>query len=92
MLKSVGMTQKGFRRMMNYECLLYGSISAYARTAGILRHYISHVPCGKIGAYETAFRSPWAAIGIAVMSVFLVVFATMMYSMSKVKRTIPSTP
>ena len=25
MLKSVGMTQKGFRRMMNYECLLYGS-------------------------------------------------------------------
>ena len=25
MLKSVGMTQKGFHRMMNYECLLYGS-------------------------------------------------------------------
>ena len=25
MLKSVGMTQKGFRRMMNCECLLYGS-------------------------------------------------------------------
>ena len=25
MLKSVGMTQKGFRWMMNYECLLYGS-------------------------------------------------------------------
>lgn len=23
-LKSVGMTRKGFNRMMNYECLLYG--------------------------------------------------------------------
>lgn len=25
MLKSVGMTQKGFNKMMNFECLLYGS-------------------------------------------------------------------
>ena len=25
MLKSVGMTSKGFNRMMNFECLLYGS-------------------------------------------------------------------
>ena len=25
MLKTVGMTQKGFNKMMNYECLLYGS-------------------------------------------------------------------
>ena len=32
---------------------------------------------------------PWAAIGIAVLSVFLVVFATMMYSMSKVKKDNP---
>ena len=25
MLKSVGMTQKGFNKMLNFECLLYGS-------------------------------------------------------------------
>lgn len=25
MLKSVGMTQRGFNRMMNYECILYGA-------------------------------------------------------------------
>ena len=40
-------------------------------------------------AYETSFRLPWAAVGIAVMSVFLVVFATMMYAMSKVKKDNP---
>ena len=40
-------------------------------------------------AYETSFHLPWAAIGIAVLSVFLVVFATMMYSMSKVKKDNP---
>ena len=27
MLRSVGLTQKGFRRMMDYECLIYGLLS-----------------------------------------------------------------
>ena len=40
-------------------------------------------------AYETSFHLPWAAIGIAVLSVFLVVFATMMYAMRKVKKDNP---
>ena len=44
---------------------------------------------GKTIAYETSFHLPWAAIGIAVLSVFLVVFATMMYAMSKVKKDNP---
>jgi putative ABC transport system permease protein len=32
---------------------------------------------------------PWGAVGIAVLSVFLVVFATMMYSMCKIKKDNP---
>ena len=40
-------------------------------------------------AYETSFHLPWAASGIAVLSVFLVVFATMMYAMRKVKKDNP---
>ena len=38
---------------------------------------------------ETKFHLPWTAIGIAVLSVFLVVFITMMYSMSKIKKDNP---
>ena len=88
MLKSVGMTQKGFRRMMNYECLLYGSkalLLGLPVSCGIT-YLIYHAVTT---AYETSFHLPWAAIGIAVLSVFLVVFATMMYSMSKVKKDNP---
>ena len=88
MLKSVGMTQKGFRRMMNYECLLYGSkalLLGLPVSCGIT--YLIYRAVTK--AYEISFRLPWAAIGIAVLSVFLVVFATMMYSMSKIKKDNP---
>lgn len=88
MLKSVGMTQKGFRRMMNYECLLYGSkalLLGLPVSCGITYLIYRAVTT----AYETSFHLPWAAIGIAVLSVFLVVFATMMYSMSKIKKDNP---
>ena len=84
MLQSVGMTKGGLRRMMNYECLLYGSKSlllglpvACAVTYLIYRAVLA--------GYETSFRLPFAAIGIAILSVFLVVFSTMMYSMKKLK-------
>ena len=88
MLKSVGMTQKGFRRMMNYECLLYGSkalLLGLPVSCGITYLIYRAVTT----AYETSFHLPWAAIGIAVLIVFLVVFATMMYAMRKVKKDNP---
>ena len=88
MLKSVGMTRKGFRRMMNYECLLYGSkalLLGLPVSCGITYLIYRAVTT----AYETSFHLPWAAIGIAVLSVFLVVFATMMYAMRKVKKDNP---
>lgn len=88
MLKSVGMTQKGFRRMMNCECLLYGFkalLLGLPVSCGITYLIYRAVTT----AYETSFHLPWAAIGIAVLSVFLVVFATMMYAMRKVKKDNP---
>ena len=88
MLKSVGMTQEGFRRMMNCECLLYGSkalLLGLPVSCGITYLIYRAVTT----AYETSFHLPWAAIGIAVLSVFLVVFATMMYAMRKVKKDNP---
>lgn len=88
MLKSVGMTSKGFNKMMNYECLLYGAKALLfgLPTSFIITYliyfFVSH------GA-EISFVLPWSAIGIAVFSVFAVVFATMMYSMGKIKKDNP---
>ena len=88
MLKSVGMTQSGFHKMMNFECLLYGSkalLLGLPVSCGVT--YLIYLAV--MEGVETRFHLPWVAIGIAVLSVFLVVFATMMYSMSKIKKDNP---
>lgn len=88
MLKSVGMSAKSFNKMMNFECLLYGSkalLYGLPVSAGITYLIYLAVSSG----YSTGFHLPWTAIGIAVLSVFIVVGATMMYSMSKIKKDNP---
>ncbi len=88
MLKSVGMTQKGFNKMMNFECLLYGAKAlvlglpiSFAVTYLIYRAIIN--------GYGTDFYLPFKAVAIAIISVFLVVFVTMMYAMRKIKKDNP---
>lgn len=88
MLKSVGMSAKGFNRMMNFECLLYGSralLYGLPVAAGVT--YLIYLVITE--GYATGFRLPWTSIGIAVLSVFAVVFVTMMYSMGKIKKDNP---
>lgn len=83
MLRSTGMTPKGFTVMMCYECLLYGIKSLlYGLPVSILvtfRIYRS-VSAG----WVTDFYIPWYSLVIAIGSVFLVVGSTMIYSMHKI--------
>lgn len=88
MLKSVGMTSKGFNKMMNFECILYGFKSlmwgipaAFGVTWLIYQSLVR--------GYDTNFYLPWAAVVVAICSVFVVVFATMVYSMNKIKKDNP---
>ena len=88
MLKSVGMSSGGFNRMMNYECLLYGTRALlYGLPASLIVAMLIHRSVAY--AYTMAFRVPWKAMGISVLSVFLVVFVTMLYAMSKIKKDDP---
>ena len=88
MLKSVGMTQKGFHQMMNYECILYGSKALLlGLPVSAVITYLIYMTVS--GGYETVYHLPWGAIGIAVLSVFLVVFSTMLYAMGKIKKDNP---
>lgn len=87
-LKSIGMTRKDFNKMMNFECLLYGSRALlYGLPASALVTYLIYLSVSN--SVEMAFHLPWGAIGIAVLSVFLVVFITMLYSMRKIKKDNP---
>ena len=88
MLKSVGMTDKDLRKMLNFECIMYGTKALlYGIPVSAVITYLIYDTVNK--GIDTAFAIPWKAVGIAVLSVFIVVFSTMMYSMRKVKKENP---
>ena len=85
MLKSIGMTPKAFSRMMNFECLLYGLKGLlYGLPVSFLVTWFIYRSIAN--GLETPFFVPWYSIAIAVGSVFLVVFVTMLYTMRKIKK------
>ena len=84
MLRSVGMGNRSFTRMINFECLfyglkalLYGLPVAFAVTYLIYRSVLAGVDLG--------FILPWESIAVSVLGVFLVVFITMLYATQKMK-------
>lgn len=82
MLQSVGMTRREMRRMLGFECILYGT---RALLLGIpVSIFISYLIYDAIShGYPLPFQVPWIPLGIACLSVFVVVFATMAYAARK---------
>lgn len=85
MLKSIGMTPKAFSKMMDFECLLYGFKGLlYGLPASFVMTWMIYNAIGQ--GLEIAFFIPWYSITIAIGSVFLVVFITMLYSMRRIRK------
>ena len=88
MLRSVGMTISGIKKMLNLECLMYG-------LKGIM--YGIPVSLGvSYGIYKSidsglniGFIVPWASIAISIVCVFLFVFASMLFAMNRIKKDNP---
>ena len=85
MLQSVGMTPRGFYKMMNYESLFY-AIKAliYGLPLSFLVMLLIYNILGN--SFEFKFVIPWSSVFIAVVSVFAMVSATMWYSSSKIRK------
>ena len=85
MLQSVGMTKREMRRMPGFECILYGT---RALLFGIpVSIFISYLIFDSVNqGYPLPFQIPWIPLGIACLSVFVVVFATMSYAARKVRK------
>lgn len=85
MLKSMGMTPKGFRRMINYESIFYGIKSLlYGIPISILLMYFIYR--AMMNSFTFGFSLPWLSILYVILAVFLIVSAAMLYSSSKVKK------
>ncbi len=79
MLKSVGLTPGGFRRMLRYESLFYGLTALlYGLPIGIALSVFIYYQFDTVGTF--AFTLPWGAILACVLGILAIVFATMMVS------------
>lgn len=89
MLRSVGLRGKELYRMMDFECLIYGSKALLlGLPMGILCSYGIHKSFGILYEYSP-FTIPWLPLAIAAGSVFLVVFASMLYAVTKLRKDNP---
>lgn len=85
MLKSMGMTPKGFNKMINYESVFYGIKSLlYGLPISGIAMVLLHRAFAKSFDYE--FDLPWISILIAVVAVFIIVGSAMLYSSAKIKK------
>jgi putative ABC transport system permease protein len=79
MLKSVGLTPGGFRRMLRYESLFYGLTALlYGLPLGIALSVFIYYQFGGVSTF--AFTLPWGAILACIAGILAIVFATMMVS------------
>ncbi|TWT08066.1 FtsX-like permease family protein [Planococcus sp. CPCC 101016] len=84
MLRSVGMTPKGFNKMIRYESFFYGGKAlAYGLPISIGLMLIMHRSLGYTFQYE--FSLPWMSILFTIVVIFLIVGAAMLYSIIKIK-------
>ena len=85
MLKSVGMTPKGFSKMINYESIFYGIKSLfYGLPLSIIVMYLIHRSL--MNSFDYSFALPWLSILYVIAAVFIIVSSAMLYSSAKVKK------
>ena len=88
MLRSVGMKTGEMYRMMSYECLSYGvKALLWGLSMGLLANFgIYQITSGAI---SEPYMPPWHAIVIAVACIFMIVFITMFYAVTKLRKDNP---
>lgn len=84
-LSSVGMTPKEMNRMLSYECVLYGlKALLYGLPVSLLVTWVIYRVVGS--GMDTEFYVPATSIVVVIASVFLMVFSTMLYAKSKLRK------
>ena len=86
MLKSVGVTPKGFIRMLRFESLFYGlKALIFGLPLGLLCSYFMQQILVS-GSFDIAFYPDWRVYLGVTLAVFLIVGMSMWYATSKVKK------
>ena len=87
MLRSVGMSDRDFNKMMNFECVFYGlkTLLYGIPIAGILSWLIfeGFAIAERVNDFDYVF--PWGSMVISVFGVLIIVYITMRYAISLIK-------
>ncbi|MDD4347026.1 MAG: ABC transporter permease [Desulfitobacteriaceae bacterium] len=84
-LKSIGMTPKGFNKMINYESLFYGiKALLYGLPISFGIMYLIYKLLSN--SFEFSFAIPWGSIIGTIIAVFAIVGSTMLYASSRIKK------
>lgn len=85
MLRSIGLTPKGFNKMLIFECLLFGIKSLlYGISVSLVITYLFHLSFNKMA--KTSLIIPYTSIIIAILGVFIIVLITMWYATKQIKK------
>ncbi|MGC6175709.1 ABC transporter permease [Lacrimispora sp. 38-1] len=88
MLRSIGMSERAFNRMMNFECIFYGirTLLFGLPLAGIISWliYKGLASVEKMEYFDFLF--PWGSMAVSTFGVFFLVFITMTYATRKIKK------
>ncbi|MCA1042227.1 FtsX-like permease family protein [Bacillus infantis] len=85
MLRSIGMTPKGFNKMINYESIFYG-LKALLYGLPISLGVMLLMYWSLQNTFQYSFAVPWMSVLIAIAAIFIIVSAAMLYSIQKVKK------
>lgn len=88
MLRSIGMSERGFSRMMNFECFFYGlrTLLSGVPIAGVLSWLIYKGMAASEQLEGFAYHFPWKSMTVSVLGVFCIIFITMLYAAGKIRK------
>ena len=83
-LKSIGMTNKEFKKMIHYESFIYGlKALIFGLPVGVALSYLIYTVTADV--YTTSYELPIIPIFISIIFVFAIIFMTMRYAVKKTK-------
>lgn len=84
-LKSIGLTQKGLKKMIVLEGLLYGIVGAiYGSMIGCIISFLLYKSMG--GVREFGWMVPWQAISIAGVASIVIGYISVISPLSRIKK------
>lgn len=87
MLRSVGMSDRDFQKMMNFECAFYGLRALlFGLPIAAIASWLIYKGMVLGGTDNIDFVFPWGSMAISVFAVLFVVFITMRYAVRKIKK------